>query len=222
MSRREGGRAIFHPRDRLVGLSDGVFAVAITLLSIDVVAKGTAGGGEDLAAHLLSEWPAFAAYLFGFLTILVCWINHQVVYEHVTRMDTGLVWINGLQLALVALVPFPTALLAEHLLDADAGVAFAIYGVTFLLIAFSFWATARYIGWRGLADEHADPGVDRGLTRCYAISVAWTVLCLALCAVSVIAAIAGWALMFIVFAFPLQFAHWMRDRIGAGEVTPGR
>ena len=60
------GKAI---RDRLVALSDGVFAVAMTLMSFDVVAKGTSvEPGQDLAGHLLAQWPVYAAYLVGFMT----------------------------------------------------------------------------------------------------------------------------------------------------------
>lgn len=209
-----GPRAIFHSRDRLVALTDGVFAVAITLLGFDIVAAGReAGTGPELGARLLEEWPVFAAYLVGFLTILVCWINHQVVYEHVKRMDTGLVWINGLQIALVAAVPVPTAILAANLRDADGGLAFVIYGVTFFLMALSFYATSAYIGWRGLANDSPDPGVDRALRRCYAIAVVWAALTVAVALVSIAPALVMWALMFALFAFPLQFAHWARRRL---------
>ena len=209
-----GPRAIFHSRDRLVALTDGVFAVAITLLGFDIVAAGRdAGTGGELGPRLLEEWPVFAAYLVGFLTILVCWINHQVVYEHVKRMDTGLIWINGLQIALVAAVPVPTAILAANLQSPDGGLAFVIYGVTFFLMALSFYATSTYIARRGLADDSPDRGVDRALQRCYAIAVLWAAASIAVSLASLVPALVMWALMFALFAFPLQFAHAVRGRL---------
>jgi len=206
-------RDIRHPKDRLVALSDGVFAVAMTLMSIDVVTSSRGElEGETLAQHLVGEWPVYTAYLIGFLTVLVCWINHQVVYEAVETMNTGLVWINGLQMALVAAVPMPTALLAEHLTDEGSQLAFSLYGVTFMLMALSFFVTASHIQRRGLAGGDDAAGVRRGLIRCYGLAVVWTVLCLVMCQFNLLAAIIMWALMFAVFAFPLHFATFIARR----------
>jgi len=205
---------------RIDALSDGVFAVALTLLTFDVVAaaKGseTAGG---LADHLLDRWPVIVAFLVGFATILVCWINHHCVYGYVRRSDAGLLWVNGFQLALVSLVPFPTAVLAEHI-TGDAGdrrTALLLYGLLFWLIASSFWGLWRYVVGRGLADPTIDPVRARGMGFNYGCSAVWTIACLVVAAVSVIPALVMWAVMFVVFAVPASFARFTGSRLVARE-----
>jgi uncharacterized membrane protein len=192
---------------RIEALSDGVFAVALTILTFDVVAAvRDTTEGEALTRHLLDSWPTYAAYLVGFLTILVCWINHQRVFHYVTRSDAGLVWINGLQLALVAVVPAPTAILAQHPSGAGLRTATIVYGMTFLLMAFSFWGLWRYVSRRGLADRAIDPERYDGIARIYGLAVLWTIACLGVAFVSVYPALVMWSIMFAVFAFPAEFA----------------
>lgn len=201
---------------RLEALSDGVFAIALTLLIIDVVAvaKG-AGEGAPLADHLVGHAPTFLAYLVGFATILVCWINHHAVFRFIRRSDAGLPWANGLQLALVSAVPLPTALIAEHMTGAGQATAALLYGATFLAIAVSFALLCAYAERRGLTDAALDPAVWRGLRLAYAISVAWTVLALVVGALaSIWIAAVMWGVMFLVFAFPIAFARATDGRRG--------
>lgn len=135
---------------RVIELSDGVFAVALTLLTFDLVAASKLPEGETgFLAHLLREWPTPMAYMVGFLTILVCWINHRYVFAFVRQVDSGLLWLNGLQLALVAAVPLPTSILAENLTGDEAHAALLVYGVTFFLMAGSFLVITTYALARG-------------------------------------------------------------------------
>ncbi len=194
---------------RVEALSDGVFAIALTLLIIDVVAvaKGVAEEA-DLAAHLLGHWPTFLAYLVGFATILVCWINHHAVFRFLRRSDAGLPWVNGLMLALVSAVPLPTALLAEHAAGPGQATAAQLYGVTFLGIAACFAILTWYAERRGLADPAIDPVVWGGLRIAYGLSVPWTAAALVVGAILGPApAVAMWTAMFLVFAFPIAFAR---------------
>lgn len=201
---------------RLNALSDGVFAVALTLLTFDVVAAATESTkGVSLAEHLQDQWPTLLAYAIGFMTILVCWINHHFVYGYVYRSDAGLLWVNGLQLALVALVPFPTAVLAAHITgDAqDRRTALLWYGAMFFLIAASFWLLWRYVERRGLIDVRIDPVKARGVGIDYGLSALWTISCFLVAMVSVIPALVMWAVMFTVFAFPATFAQFTGRRL---------
>ena len=200
---------------RVLELSDGVFAVALTLLTFDLVAASKLPEGETgLLGHLLREWPTPMAYMVGFLTILVCWINHRYVFTFVQRVDSGLLWLNGLQLALVAAVPLPTSILAENIAGSEATSALLIYGVTFFLMAASFLVLSSYI----LGRDLSFPGVDipflRGLRTCYALATAWTVLCLAVASFTMYPALIMWALMFLVFAFPRESAAFFQRRSG--------
>lgn len=208
---------------RIDALSDGVFAVALTLLTFDVVAaaKGVPDG-VTLAQHLRHQWPTFVSFLIGFMTILVCWINHHCVYGYVRRSSSMLLWVNGLQLALVSIVPFPTSVLAANINGStdDRRTALLVYGALFWLIATSFWMLWRYVTARGLADVAVDPVRARGMGLNYMLSSVWTVLCLAVASVSVFPALLMWGLMFVVFASPASFARFTGERVGARRTDP--
>ena len=196
--------------DRMDALSDGVFAVALTLLVFDVVAAAKdLDPGESLSSHLLHEWPTLVAYFVGFATIFVCWINHHCVFGYVTHSDSGLLWVNGFQLALVSAVPFPTAVLAKHIngLADDRRTALLLYGILFWLIATSFWLLWRYVDRRHLTDRSAEPIEYTGMGFNYGLSSIWTIACLIVASISVYPALVMWALMFMVFAFPARFAR---------------
>jgi len=106
-----------HPGARETGrveaFSDGVFAIAVTLLVLDLkVPKPGDLGGESLLSALARQWPAFLAYLTSFATILVMWVNHHKMFNHIRRTDDRFLFLNGLLLLFVTFVPFPTALVA--------------------------------------------------------------------------------------------------------------
>ncbi len=209
---------------RMDALSDGVFAVALTLLVFDVVAAARdLAPGESLSSHLLHEWPTLLAFFVGFATILVCWINHHCVFGYVTHGDSGLLWVNGLQLALVSAVPFPTAVLAQHITgDADdRRTALLLYGILFWLIATSFWLLWRYIDRHDLTDRSVEPIEYLGMGFNYGLSSIWTIACLIVAFISVYPALVMWALMFMVFAFPAEFARSSgRRRSRSRDTTP--
>ncbi|MEY4339868.1 MAG: hypothetical protein RLZ14_1718 [Actinomycetota bacterium] len=208
---------------RIDALSDGVFAVALTLLTFDVVAASKeVPEGISLAQHLRHQWPTFVAFLIGFMTILVCWINHHCVYGYVRRSTPVLLWVNGLQLALVSIVPFPTSVLASNIDGSanDRRTALLVYGTLFWLIATSFWMLWRYVTTRGLADVNVDPVRARGMGVNYMLSSVWTVLCLVVASMSVFPALVMWALMFIVFASPNSFARFTGARVGLRATEP--
>lgn len=201
-----------HKVHRLEALSDGVFAIALTLLIIDVVAAAKdIEQDRTLGEHLIHIWPTHVSYLIGFLTVLVCWINHQRVFHYVKTADSGLVWINGLQLALVSAVPFPTALLAEHIDSDNRQTAVFLYGVTFFLMATSFALLWRYVHRRGLTDPTDGPEHYGGMGRIYGWAVLWTILAIIVAAFAVYLALAMWVVMFAVFAFPAEFARRARS-----------
>jgi len=139
-------------RGRLEAFSDGVFAIAITLLILDVAVPP--GSGARLAHTLVKEWPAYLAYVTSFLTISVIWVNHHAMFSKVTYADRRLVFSNSVFLLTVAFVPFPTRLLAEYIRDPDGARTAAIfYGLTFIVLAVVFNLT-----WRAIA-------IDRRLVR---------------------------------------------------------
>jgi uncharacterized membrane protein len=130
--------------NRLEAFSDGVFAIAITLLVLEI---GVPEAGEGGLWHALTdEWPSFAAFTVSFLVIGIIWVNHHGVIDHINRANRSVLYLNLLLLFSVAFIPFPTALLAEHL-DAgvDEEVAAAVYMGAMSLMAVCFGVLWTYI-----------------------------------------------------------------------------
>jgi uncharacterized membrane protein len=133
---------------RLEAFSDGVFAVAITLLALDLVVPGP---GHGTLAHLLTEqWPAFAGYVVSFLTIGIIWVNHHTLFKNFSEVDRTLLFVNLLLLFFVVSIPFATSTAAAYLRanHADAALAVAIYQGVFEGMSISFgvllwWAIRR-------------------------------------------------------------------------------
>ncbi|MGF1429029.1 TMEM175 family protein [Kitasatospora sp. LaBMicrA B282] len=147
---------------RVEAFSDGVFAIAITLLVLDIKVP-VADGARELWHALGAEWPAYCAYLVSFLVIGVMWVNHHTVFSYIARVDRTLVFLNLLLLLVVAALPFPTALLAENLRrPAAAHVAAAVYGATMVAHAVTFVLFWLYVTRTGHCfDERVDPVAAR-------------------------------------------------------------
>jgi TMEM175 potassium channel family protein len=124
---------------RVEAFSDGVMAIAITLLVLDLrvpTELETAAAGGLLPA-LLAKWPNYVAYLAGFFTIGIIWLNHHALVNAIRRFDWRLMWLNLLLLLGVATLPFTTAVMAEYVAKGglDATVAAAFYGALALVMA---------------------------------------------------------------------------------------
>jgi uncharacterized membrane protein len=138
---------------RAESFSDGVFAVAITVLVFNLlpIAAETAGtrqaGVTTLTpGHLLAHWPAYLAYLVSFLTIGIMWLNHHTVFAAVRRLNRTVLVLNLLLLLGVVALPFPTALVADHLNDSAQGkVAAVTYGLVMMEISVCYATTWVYL-----------------------------------------------------------------------------
>jgi len=123
-------------KSRAEAFSDGVFAVAATLLVFNLVDPKA---GSGLAGQLISGWHSYAAYAISFSTIVVIWVNHHAVTDSIERFDRRLLFINGLLLMTVAVVPFPTGLLAHYLQAGhDQTTAAVAYGLTMTTMGIAF------------------------------------------------------------------------------------
>ena len=148
---------------RLETFSDGVFAIAATLLVLDVRASGPRLGHE-----LLHIWPSYVAYAISFVTIGIMWVNHHVVFEQIGRVDRTFLFVNVLFLALIAFVPFPTRLVAENLRGHDIRAAALAYGITFTATAVLYNAVWLYAALgRRLLHPDTNQRVVSGITRSY-------------------------------------------------------
>ena len=154
------------PTARVEAFSDGVMAIAITLLVLDLRVPSSADiartGG--LLGALAERWPAYLAYLAAFLTIGIIWLNHRTLVDRIARFDARLHWLNLMLLLGVATLPFPTSLVADFVKEggADASTATALYGLCATLMALP-WGFI----WRHLADrpDLLEPGFDAAYAR---------------------------------------------------------
>jgi uncharacterized membrane protein len=159
---------------RLEAFSDGVFAVAITLLvltikipEIDVSASHLPNDAQ-LWSMLLNEWPMLAAYTTSFATIGVMWINHHRLYTHIKRTNTILLLLNLLLLLIIVFIPVPTALVAEYLVRPDQHAAALLYSGTMVILAVCFNLLWRYASYHHrLLRKNADIRAVRAITKQY-------------------------------------------------------
>jgi uncharacterized membrane protein len=142
-------------RRRLEAFSDAIFAIAMTLLALNLQAPVlTAVTPQALAATLAAKWPAYLSFLLSFVTLLIAWVYHHRLLQGPKRVGTGLFFTNGMLLLIVSSVPFPTALLGAYLATAAASVACAIYAGYIGALNFTYnllwWVVVRqqtgYIG----------------------------------------------------------------------------
>ena len=146
---------------RLEAFSDGVFAIVITLLILDI--KVPAGEHGRLGHALAVQWPQYVAYLLSFFVVGVIWLNHHATVHLLARTDHTVLVLNLLLLLPVTVLPWPTAVLAEYATEgtaADQRVAVLLYGLTNVTMAIAFNVLWRYILRH---PELQKPDVDRGL-----------------------------------------------------------
>ncbi len=149
---------------RLETFADGVFAIAATLLILDV--HRTNDG--SVASSLVHAWPSYLAYAISFLTIGIIWVNHHTVMKQIDRVDRTFLFLNVIFLMVVAFSPFPTRVLAETLRDGSKAAAFA-YGLTFTAMAMTYGALWFYAATgRRLIAESAEQRVVSGISRSFA------------------------------------------------------
>jgi uncharacterized membrane protein len=123
---------------RLEAFSDGVFAIAVTLLVLEIKVP-SADGGHSLGHGLLELWPSYAGFTVSFITIGIIWVNHHAVFASVHSVDRALLFKNLLLLLTVSFIPFPTAVMAEYL-GAGSGenLAAAFYAGSFFVMGVAF------------------------------------------------------------------------------------
>lgn len=127
-------------RGRLEAFSDGVFAVAITVLVFNLVISGPGHG--PLLRQLADHWPSFVAYVISFFTIGIIWVNHHALMDNIARVDRKLLFLNLLLLLFVVAIPFATGTMAAYLTtnDEDARVAMVLYALVLEAMSLSFGA----------------------------------------------------------------------------------
>ncbi len=136
------GERVEKETGRVEAFSDGVFAIAITLLILEIKVPHEAG--HELWRRLLDQWPSYFAFVTSFATIGIMWINHHRMFTLIHRVDPMLMILNGVLMLGMTFVPYPTAVVAQYLGHDGATAAAVFLAITYVLIAIAFNLLWRY------------------------------------------------------------------------------
>lgn len=189
---------------RLEAFSDGVFAVAITLLALDLAVAGPGPGNGSLAHQLHHHWPAYAAYVVSFFVIGITWVNHHALFKGFAVTDRALLFLNLTLLLFIVAIPFGTSTMAAYLTEGgtDSHVAAALYGLILEGMALSFGAI---FVWSIRSDERRHQplpaGSARGALVRFSMGALVYLVAIALALVSAPASLALIALVAVYYVF---------------------
>jgi uncharacterized membrane protein len=192
---------------RIEAFSDGVFAIAITLLVLELKVPHTLGSDDSLLRALGDAWPSYAAFLVSFGTILIMWVNHHRLFTLIRRSDNRLLLFNGLVLFMITTVPFPTALLAAYFRTPHGQTAAMIYTGHAFFIAVAYTMLWRYstAGRGRLLGPDADHSAVHAIGRQYRFGPLLYLVSFVVAAFSVAGSIALDAALAVFFALPPRY-----------------
>ena len=187
---------------RMEAFSDGVFAIAITLLVLEI---GVPSGSEDdLLGALADQWSSYLAYLVSFSTIGAIWFKHTVITHNLDHSTSTLVRLNLLLLLVVSFLPFPTRLLAEYIGESDAArIASTVYGINLLLTAVLVSVVWRYAVHDGLVRPDIADQEVKALTTRLTPSMAGYVVMILLGLLFPVVAVLGYLAIAVIIIVPL-------------------
>lgn len=181
---RTTGRLL--PLNRLEAFSDGVFAIVITLLVLELAVPEEA---TDLWRALTDEWPAYLGYFVSFSFIGGAWIAHSNMTRFIRAADAALMRLNLLLLLFVSFLPFTTSLMATHLTDKEGALAVVLFGINLTLAAAMVIVVGGYVGRTGLAADDVAEEELRAFERERRIALALQAAATALALVLPVAAV---------------------------------
>jgi uncharacterized membrane protein len=197
---------------RLEAFSDGVFAIAITLLVLEISVPEHSG--DDLLEAIRDEWPSYLAYLVSFSTIGVIWLEHHAITDYLERVNSVFMRLNLLLLLVVAFLPYPTRIVAEYLHDRNTErIAVTFYGLTLLLASLVISILWRYALREGLIKPHTQDEETQMLTRRLTPGLGGYVLVIGVGIFFPKAAVVGYLALALFFLIPV--------RLGRVTVEPG-
>lgn len=206
---------------RVEGFSDAFFAIVITLLILDLQPPRLADEQPaPLATGLVDIWSAGAAYAISFVNIYILWVAHHELMRITTRPDTQFLYLNGALLLGIGVMPFSTAVLAEHILAHDASLAAGMYTGALLWVALFYNLIWRYLTSKPdrLVSTVKRPD-RRRITRTYAITLALYVLAFAISWIWPMPSVAITLALAIFFAVADRLSGFASEDIANEDVT---
>ena len=184
---------------RVEAFSDGVFAIAITLLVLTIAQPSNY---RDLSHQLWERWPSLAAYAVSFMVIGIMWLNHHTIFTYLERVDRPLVYLNLLLLMTVVFVPYPTGILGEAIRRGEGTQTAAIFYSVVMAVNAVFWAALWLYGsiGRRLLHDGFPEQERRGATVAFAVGGVVYTLAIGLAFVSAYAVLAFHALAALYYA----------------------
>lgn len=211
-SRRDRRRPT-RPTQRLEALSDGVFAVAITLLVLDIAVPATTHSERHLLDAVADQWPGLLGYVVSFSTVGALWLGHNAITDYLDRADTTILRLNLLVLLFVSFLPFPTRLVAEYVTKDDAErVAVTIYGMTLLVSVAVLSLLWRYALRSHLIRPDANDEEISLLSKRLSPGIGGYIVLLVVGLFLPIVAVVGYFLVALYLLIPLHFIKRFRAR----------
>lgn len=202
---------------RLEAFSDGVFAIVITLLVLEIhVPQVTPEAADvELLPRLLAMWPKFLSFALSFVIVGIYWVAHHYMFHLIRRTDRPFLWLNLLFLLCVAFVPFPTALMGEYV---GTPIAVVPYGLTLIAAGLSlqllwWYATHR----RRLVAADMDPALVRMVTRRTLLGPALYLLAILVSILSVQLTLLIYVIVPILYILPTRLDRHLARHAAAGE-----
>jgi uncharacterized membrane protein len=190
--------------------SDGVYAIAITLLILDVTIPPHSG--EHLLRAYLDQWPSFLAYVASFATIGASWLGHSLVTEYLDHADPVLVRLNLLLLFVISVIPFPTRVVGEYVTERHAErVAITIYGIHLLVASLLLSALWRYAARQSLIHPDRSDLELRLLARRYEPGLIGYVVMIGVGIFLPLVALIGYLAVAILILAPIAALHRVRN-----------
>ena len=198
------GVGTFLTLHRIEALTDGVFAIVMTLLVLDISIPLIAHSSlqVELPRRLIELWPKFYSYVLSFIVLGMFWSNHHFAFHHIKRSNNGLVWINIFFLMFVALIPFTTSLIGDYRMEQLPFVIYVINVLLILIMRLILWtyATGKY----RLVDSDINPRLVKGRRLNMIVASLILILAIGISFINVAAAFSVLALM-LVYGFVAQY-----------------
>lgn len=188
---------------RIEAFSDGVFAIAITLLILEIKVPDSKELQSGLLHALLDKWPSYLSFFIGFFTVLVCWINHHYLFNRIHTASHSLILFNSLTLFTVTFVPFPTAVLAASFREGDLQIAVQLFGIAYIVMSSCYRILSSFV--YDKADQpmtNEERKYKKAIKTMYVLAIIHTTITFIITFYSALACLFMYTLLFSMFLFP--------------------